>query len=66
MIGRPRALKVDALVGTPQPTVSWAANDSRRGEAQSAYEIRLFDVSTGRKRVWDSAKFCRFVHHAER
>ncbi|MEV6635104.1 family 78 glycoside hydrolase catalytic domain [Actinoplanes sp. NPDC051470] len=53
----PNALKVagqaaDALVGSPHPALSWAPRDSRRGEAQSAYQIKVSDHGL----VWDSGR----------
>jgi alpha-L-rhamnosidase len=67
---RPTLLRVDgqptdALVDSAHPTLSWAANDSGRAEAQTAYEIRVSDVVTDRghrtKSVWDSGR----VHSAD-
>jgi alpha-L-rhamnosidase len=57
----PSTLKVagqaaDALVDSPAPTLSWAPHDSRRGAVQSAYEIKVLDVSTVRRPVWDSGR----------
>jgi alpha-L-rhamnosidase len=46
----------DALVDTPTPALSWAPHDSGRNEAQTAYQIKVFDVSTERRQVWDSAR----------
>ncbi|GLZ01731.1 hypothetical protein Acsp02_89820 [Actinoplanes sp. NBRC 103695] len=53
----PNALKVagqatGALVDSPHPALSWAPRDSRRGEAQSAYQIKVSDHGT----VWDSGR----------
>ncbi|MCW2492900.1 MAG: alpha-rhamnosidase [Frankiales bacterium] len=61
----PSALKVagqssDALVDTAHPTLSWAPNDSSRGQAQTAYEVRVSDVLSDREdsrpQVWDSGQ----------
>jgi alpha-L-rhamnosidase len=53
----PNALKVagqaaDALVDSPHPALSWAPRDTRRGETQSAYQIKVSDHGL----VWDSGR----------
>lgn len=61
----PSALRVagqtaDALVDAEHPTLSWVVNDSGRGQAQTAYQVRLSDVPSDRggdrPLVWDSGK----------
>jgi alpha-L-rhamnosidase len=50
----------DALVDTARPTLSWTVEDSGRGEAQTAYEVRVTDLPADRDQpgvpVWDSAQ----------
>lgn len=55
----PANLRVDgqapaALAGQPQPVLSWTVNDSRRAEAQTAYQVRVRDPRGGP--VWDSGQ----------
>jgi alpha-L-rhamnosidase len=57
----PSTLKVagqaaDALVDSPTPAMSWAPHDTARGEGQTAYEIRVFDVLGAKRPVWDSGR----------
>jgi alpha-L-rhamnosidase len=57
----PSTLKVagqaaDALVDSPAPALSWAPHDSGRGQAQTAYEIKVFDVLGPRRPIWDSGR----------
>ncbi|MFD2415855.1 family 78 glycoside hydrolase catalytic domain [Amycolatopsis pigmentata] len=60
----PDSLRVDgqssgALVDAANPRFSWAVNDTARGEAQTAYELRVDPVATGpapRTPGWDSGR----------
>jgi alpha-L-rhamnosidase len=60
----PGGLRVDGqaatpstpLVGEAQPTFAWTVNDSGRGQAQSAYELRLAPVGKPSAASYDSGR----------
>ncbi|MFF7194861.1 family 78 glycoside hydrolase catalytic domain [Streptomyces sp. NPDC008079] len=50
----------DAVVGGQRPTLSWVVNDSRRAEAQTAYQVVVEAAAVGKgghaHQVWDSGR----------
>lgn len=62
---RPARLQCEALVNPPAvdaqpPTLSWIVNASRRGETQTAYQVRVAStpelLAGGKADLWDSGK----------